>query len=105
MDEIKDFKRLERMLLYMEGYESARTYIGRMKIHEGFMCLVVRPRKPFMIHAGFALRLIGGQTPMHHKYTLAMLGGFAVNTCYDTCSPTPVEHNERPIATKNLDSC
>ena len=26
---------------------------------------------------------------MYHKYVLAMLGGFAVTTCYDTCSPTP----------------
>ena len=60
-------------------------------IHEGFMSLVVRPLEPFMIHARFALRLQGGQTPMYHKYTLAMLGGLAVNfnTCYDTCSPTP----------------
>ena len=53
------------------------------------MSWVVRPPTPFMIHARFALRLQGGQTPMYHKYKLAMLGGFAVNTCYDTCSPTP----------------
>ena len=26
---------------------------------------------------------------MYHKYKLAMLGGFAVNICYDTCSSTP----------------
>ena len=71
-----------------DGYESVCSYIRRM-IHESPMSWVARPLEPFMIHAGFAPRLIGGQTPMYHKYKLAMLGGVAVNTCYDTCSSNP----------------
>ena len=67
---------IENRLDRQEVYESVCSYIRRM-IHDSPMSWVVGPLEPFMIHARFALRLKGGQTPMYHNYTLAMLGGHA----------------------------